>query len=207
MSSQEEKQILKMVETGKITPEEAMKLIEALDKSPDIDEEIFENGVEEIGNTGNNLDYEFENIKKRAQRYAMIPVWVGVAFTILGAYWMYTLVQTSNFGFWFICAWVPLLFGLLLLALSGSGRNSRWLYVNVDQKEGEWPRHITFGLPVPLGIINWFFKNFGHFFRGIDNTKVDEIINALSLTKHLNEPLIVDFDEGEQGEKVQVYIG
>ena len=43
--------------------------------------------------------------------------------------------------------------------------------------------------------------------RGMENTNVDEIVNVLSLTKHLDEPLIVNVDEGDDGERVQVYIG
>jgi hypothetical protein len=41
----------------------------------------------------------------------------------------------------------------------------------------------------------------------MDNVDVDEILNMLSLTEHLDEPLIVNVDEGDEGERVQVYIG
>jgi hypothetical protein len=85
--------------------------------------------------------------------------------------------------------------------------NSRWLYVNVDQEKGEWPQHITLGFPIPLGIIGWFLRNFGHYIRGMDKTNVDEVLMALSLAKNLDEPLIVNVDEGDDGERVQVYIG
>ena len=137
----------------------------------------------------------------------MFPLWIGVGFTVLGAYWMFTLVQNANYGFWFFCAWFPLLLGLLVIALSAGGMNSRWLYVNVDQRKGEWPQHITLGFPIPLGIMGWLFRNFGHFIRGMDKTNVDEVLMALSMAENLDEPLIVNVDEGEHGEQVQVYIG
>jgi hypothetical protein len=41
----------------------------------------------------------------------------------------------------------------------------------------------------------------------MDKTNVDEILMALSMAKHLDEPLIVNVDEGKHGEHVQVYIG
>ena len=206
MSSDEQKQILKMVEDGKISAEEAMTLIKAIDETPVEDVvEVFEAEAGPGQERSESLD--FEEVKARAKKFAMIPLWIGVGFTVLGAYWMYVLVQNANYGFWFFCAWLPLLLGLLVVALSAGGMNSRWLYVNVDQRKGEWPQHFTMGFPLPLGVINWILRNFGHYMRGMDRTNVDEIINVLSLTKHLDEPLIVNVDEGDEGERVQVYIG
>ena len=206
MSSDEQKQILKMVEDGKISAEEAMTLIKALDETPvEDDVEVFEAEAGPSQERSESLD--FEEVKARAKKFAMIPLWIGVGFTVLGAYWMYVLVQNANYGFWFFCAWLPLLLGLLVVALSAGGMNSRWLYVNVDQRKGEWPQHFTMGFPLPLGVINWILRNFGHYMRGMDRTNVDEIINVLSMTKHLDEPLIVNVHEGDEGERVQVYIG
>ena len=206
MSSDEQKQILKMVEDGKISADEAMTLIKALEETPVGDEiEVIE--TEAGSDQGRSAGPEFEEVKARARRFAMVPIWVGVVFTVLSAYWMYALVQNANYGFWFFCAWFPLLLGILLVAISAGGMNSRWLYVNVDQEPGEWPQHITLGFPIPLGIISWFLRNFGHYIRGMDRTNVDEILMALSMANNLDEPLIVNVDEGDDGERVQVYIG
>lgn len=206
MSSDEQKQILKMVEDGKISAEEAMTLIKALEQSTAEDEaEVIDT---ETG-TGpeRSAGPEFETVKVRARRFAMIPLWVGVGFTVLSAYWMYALVRSANYGFWFFFAWLPLLLGILLIAISAGGMNSRWLYVNIDQQEGEWLQHITLGFPLPLGLVGWFLRTFGHSIRGLDRTNVDEILMALSMADHLDEPLIVNVDEGDDGERVQVYIG
>jgi hypothetical protein len=206
MSSDEQKQILKMLEEGKISADEAMTLIKALEETPTEGEiEVIE--TEAGPDQGRSVGPEFEEVKTRARRFAMIPMWIGVLFTVLGAYWMYALVQKANYGFWFFFAWLPLLLGILLVAISAGGMNSRWLYVNVDQEPGEWPQHITLGFPIPLGIIGWFLRNFGHYIRGMDKTNVDEILMALSMANHLDEPLIVNVDEGDDGERVQVYIG
>ena len=37
-------------------------------------------------------------------------------------------------NFWFFCLMVPLLLGVLLIALGAGGQSSRWLYVNVDRR-------------------------------------------------------------------------
>ena len=204
MSSDEQKQILKMVEDGLISAEEAMTLIKALEPSED-QIEVVESDTSQDGSR--SVGPEFEAVKARAKKFAMIALWIGVVVTVLAAYWMFVLVQNSNYGFWFACAWFPLLLGLLLVALSTGGMNSRWLYVNVDQVKGEWPRHITLGFPIPLGLIGWFLRTFGHFIRGMDRANVDEIMTAISLADNLDEPLIVNVDEGDGGERVQVYIG
>ena len=206
MSSEEKKKILQMVEGSKISAEEAMNLIKALEETPTENEvEIIETeaGFDGEGSAG----LEFEEVKARAQKFAMVPLGIGIAFTVLGAYWMYALVQNANYGFWFFCAWFPLLVGILLLALTSGGVNARWLYVNVDQQKGEWPQHITLGFPVPLGVISWFLRTFGHFVRGMNKTNLDGILLAFSAVDDLDEPLIVNVDEGDNGERVQVYIG
>jgi len=206
MSSDEQKQILKMVEDGKISAEEAMTLIKALEQEPAEEEiEVIEPEANQGG--GRSVGPEFEAVKARAKKFAMIPLWIGIGVTVVAAYWMFALVQASNYGFWFACAWFPLLLGLLLIALSAGGMNSRWLYVNVDQKEGEWPQHVTLGFPIPLGLVGWFLGTFGHFIRGMDRADVDAIMTAISLADNLDEPLIVNVDEGDDGERVQVYIG
>ena len=206
MSSDEEKQILKMVEDGKISAEEAMTLIKALEETS-VEEEVEVIETETNASDGRSANLDFEEVKARAKKFAMFPLWIGVAFTVLGAYWMYALVSHANYGFWFFCAWIPLILGLLLIALSAGGMNARWLYINVDQREDEWPRHFTMGLPIPLGIIAWILRTFGTFIPGMGRTNVDEILIALSTMDDLEEPLIVNVDEGERGEQVQVYIG
>ncbi len=221
MSSEERAQILKMVEEGKINADEAMKLIKALEES-DVEMEIIEaapasssgpfdaaQGRPEADSASEKTDApEFEKVAKNARRYGQIPMWVGVIITVLSAYWLYTLVQSSNYGFWFVCAWMPLLFGVLLLALFAGSRTSRWLYVKVQQPEGSsGPRNIAFGFPLPLGLVSWLVKNFNFNIEGIDSANLEEILSIVSKSITPNEPIIVNVDEGDNGDKVQVYIG
>ncbi len=211
MSSEERQQILKMVEDGKISADEAMKLMKVLDESS-VEMEIIE--AEPAPSSGPEADSdskkpnapEFEEVARKARRLWQIPLWLGVFITVLSAYWMYVLVNTSNYGFWFYFAWLPLLFGIALIALFASSATSRWLYVNVRQ-ESDWPHNITLGFPLPLGLASWFLRNFGHSIDGLGQTNVDEIIEVLSKGISSKEPLIVNVDEGANGEKVQVYIG
>jgi hypothetical protein len=209
MSSQEQKQILKMVEDGKISAQEALKLIQTLESSSIEGEVIAVNSPGFEGEAGTEKPdvQEFEEIAIKARRLWQIPLWIGVFAVVLAAYWLYTLINTSTYGFWFYFALIPLLFGVLLLAMFTGSRTSHWLYVNVEQPQQEWPRKITLGFPLPLGIAGWFLRNLGYSIEGLNQAAVDEILEFLSTGLSSKEPLIVSVNEGHGGGRVQVFIG
>jgi len=205
MSSEERKKILQMVEEGKISAEQAATLMRALeDDSAEI--EVFEAGAGPGDERGDAS--KFEEVKARARRLAMIPLWIGVFLSVLSAWGIYSVQQRAGVNFWFFCLLVPLLFGVLLIALGAGGQGSKWLYVNVDRRNAQdWPRNITLGFPLPFGLTAWFLRNFGHNIRGLKNTNVDEIIQILDATGKSDAPLIINANDNEDGEQVQVYIG
>ena len=210
MSSEERKKILQMVEEGKISAEEAVKLMSALEAdSPEAEVDVFQPESSSGFDGGASSAPEFDQVKARARAFAMIPLWVGVVVAVLSAWGIYSVQQNAGTNFWFYCLIFPLLLGVLLIALGAGGQSSKWLYVNVDRSRAhEGPRNITLGFPLPLGLTSWFLRNFGHNIQGMKNTNVDEIIQVLDATGKSGEPLIVNVqnDDGD-GEYVQVYIG
>ena len=210
MSSEERKKILQMVEEGKISAEEAASLMAALvddeEGSVEAEVEVFESG------SGSNYERpetpEFEEIKARARRFALIPLWIGVFVTVLSAWAIYSIQQSAGTNFWFYCMIFPLMLGVLLLALGGGGRTSRWIYVDVNRKDakpGDGPRRITLGFPIPFGLTMWVMENFGHNINGMNRKQVDGIVEMMKATKDSNEPLMVNVDDDDA--HVQVYIG
>ncbi len=142
----------------------------------------------------------------RFRSWWWIPMWVGVFITVIGATFMFLSYRSGGLGFWFACSWFPFLLGVLVLALAWSSRTARWLHVRVHQKEGERPQNINISLPIPLHLTAWFVRTFGDRIPGINNTGLDEVILALAKTSP-DTPFYVQVDEGENGEKVEVYIG
>jgi hypothetical protein len=218
MSSEERRKILQMVQDGKISAEQAASLMRALQEDsvePEIDvvETGASSGKESDALNGEAISGptdapEFEAVKSRARRFAMIPLWVGVFMTVFSAWGIYSIQQRSGVNFWFFFLMIPLLIGVLLIALGAGAQNSKWLYVNVDRRNAnEWPRNITLGFPLPLGLTAWFLRNFGHSIHGMQNTNVDEIIQILDATGKSGAPLIINANDNEDGEHVQVYIG
>ena len=206
MSAEERRKILQMVADGKISAEEAATLMKALDESAEEEIEVIETAA---GSGSGATDApEFEEVRRRAMRFAMIPLWLGVIITVLSAWGMYSAQQNAGLNFWFFCLTLPLLFGILLLTLGAGSRTSRWLYLNVDRSyQNEWPRNITLALPIPLGLVSWFLKNFGTHIEGLKRTTVDEVVMAISMAKSITEPLIIKVDDGDRGERVQIFIG
>ena len=211
MSSEERKKILQMVQDGKISAEQAASLMRALDA--DADQQGAEAELEVIeagpgsGDERNDAS-EFEEVKSRARRFAMIPLWIGVFIAVMSAWGIYSVQQSAGVNFWFFCLLVPLLLGVLLIVLGAGGEGSKWLYVNVDRRNAQdWPRNITLGFPLPLGLTAWFLRNFGKYIHGMEKTNVDEIIQILDATGKSGAPLIINANDNEDGEHVQVYIG
>lgn len=223
MSSEERKKILKMVAEGKISADGAAGLMRALDEDADPNTNHADDPAEvevipppagssyksdAAGGSGPAQAPEFERIKERARRFSLFPLWVGIFITVFSAWAIYAIQQNVGVNFWFYCMTLPLLLGVLLIALGAGGRTSRWIYVDVDRrnaKPGDGPRHITLGFPIPLGFVAWFFENFGYNFTGMSKARVEGIIQMMNATRDSNEPLMINVDDDDA--HVQVYIG
>lgn len=209
MSSEERKKILDMVADGKISAEEAATLMRALDDdSAEAEIEVYE-AVSGMGGERSDAP-EFEEVRRRARRFSGAFLWIGILFTVFSAYGMFAIQQSTGINFWFLCLGMPLTIGILLTIMGAGSRTSRWIYVNVDRsrsKDQDGPRKITIALPLPLGLVAWFLKTFGHRIDKFKNTNVDEVVAAIAAAKNMTDPLIVHVDDSEDGERVQVFIG
>ncbi len=209
MSSEERKKILRMVEEGKISAQDAASLMRALGDGAEKTDAEVEVIYREAGSGFEEAETpEFDQIKARVRRFASIPLWVGIAVTVLSAWTIYAIQKSAGVNFWFYCMIMPLLLGVLLIALGSGGRSSRWVYVDVDRRDakpGEGPRRITLGFPAPLGLLAWFFNAFGQNIQGMGAGKGRAIAQMFEAAKTSGEPLMVDVNDDDA--HVQVYIG
>ena len=208
MSSEERRKILQMVADGKITAEEAANLMRTLEEAAEEEIQVVELATDSWSQEKIDAP-EFEEVRRRASRFSRGILGLGILFTVLSAWVMFSIQQNNGLNFWFFCFAMPFIFGVMLISLGAGAKSSRWLYVNVDRTNAEdWPRKISIAFPLPLGLASWFIRNFGQYIDGFKKTSVDEIINAINLAKTITEPLIVNVDESDKGgERVQVFIG
>lgn len=223
-------QILEMIESGVITPDEGTRLLKALEGVYAPDESLASDtetvlSMDQASLTGSpppvtqeevieeeviepHLPIEEFNARIAGwRRWWMIPLWVGVGVTIIGGLLMFWAYQSTGISFWFACAWLPFLLGLAVIIMAYASRTARWLHLRVHQKTGEWPQTIAFSFPLPLRFMAWFLRTFRHYIPHMDKTGVDEIILALGKTTSPETPFYIEVDEGDDGERVQIYIG
>ena len=155
------------------------------------------------------IENEFEPNIEKWKRYWVIPLWIGVGITILGSLLMLWVYQSSGFSFWFACTWLPFLIGVALIAMAWGSRSARWLHLRVQQEPGEWPQTIAFSFPLPLNFAAWFMRTFGQFIPEVNKYGLDfdQIIKSFADSTTPETPFYVEVDEGDHGEKVQIYIG
>ncbi len=219
MTDQERAQVLKMIEDGKITPEEGLRLMQTLEQNPVEDEPAFMKAVAAVepgpssAETSSEQpearpDPSIQQVAEKGRRLWFIPFAAGIIIILLGGLLLYWNIHPTGTSAWAYCLGLPvLLLGVLITALGAASQNARWLFVHVRQKPGEHPQRILLGFPLPLGLTAWFLRTFGRYIPSLEKTAVDEMIMALEKTTSSKAPLVVNVDEGDDGEKVQVYIG
>lgn len=204
-------QVLEMIESGAITPAQGLELLRALSGEAGAEPPSQAVGQEELntakgptetaGSTGDLVP------SRRWEGVGQVALGLGVTLLVLGAYFLYRTTVNPVSGIWFLCAWVPFLGGLGLTLLAWYGRSARWIHVRIHQKRGETPARIAFSLPVPLRLSAWALRTFGGWIPALNETGLDELIQALETEVGPEPVMLVDIQEGEDGEQVQVYLG
>ncbi len=218
-------QILEMIEKGVISAAEGVRLLNSLQGEPEeveapqispaapsaygpspAPEVIEEEPIPETRPSAASTDFDAETRKWR--RWWWIPLTVGLSITIVSGLLMWQAYQSGGFGFWFACLWFPLILGIIIISLAAASRTTRWLHVRVHQEAGEWPRTIAISLPIPIRFAAWVLRIIKPYIhnRDFEKANLDELILALEKTSP-EQPFYVNVDEGDSGEKVEVYIG
>ena len=213
MTDEAQRKVLDMVEQGRISPDEGLQLINALEGDHHKKQE-GEDGLtgevayipqEEGQKTSHSIPAEEMARMKRMKRWWVLPFSVGLVVTLLGAIWMYSGYLANGFGWGFWLSWLPFLLGIAIIAVSFPTSKSVWLHVRIKQKPGESPQRINISFPIPLRFAKWGLTTFGDKIPDINGKKAGDfsaILDALSP----EEPFYIHIDD-EDGEQVEVYIG
>lgn len=216
MNDQERKLVLRMIEAGRLTPEEGLRLIQALEQSPaDDDGPRTQLAVapfrprESEGGTKVNPDPAVQRGVEAARAvWLAVPLAIGVLVVVLGGWITLLHLQPSPFSIWFYGLGLPLiLLGVVLIMAASASQRARWVYLRVEQAPGERPRTLVLGFPAPLGLACWTLRTIGRFVPELDQAPLKEIFRALRQTTSSDSPLVVSVDERDHGKRVQAYFG
>lgn len=131
MSSEERREILQMVVDGKISAEEAVTLMHALEDSIEEEVEIFKT---EPGAGKERRDApEFDYVRMRVMRFSKAFLWIGTLITVLSAWAMFGIQQNDGINFWFYCMNIPLFLGIFLIVMGAGNRIEGLKHTNVDE--------------------------------------------------------------------------
>jgi len=210
MSKAERLTILDMIENGTVTAEEGMRLMAALDQNPEdefLEKELPLIDDDEMQGTAMPVDSMDAEEIQRWKRWWSVPLWIGLGVVVLSSLWMQNSWNGNALGFWFLCSWVPMLLGILMMALAWNSRTAPWLHVRVRQAPGEKPERLAISFPIPLRLSAWGLRRFGHHIPHFDATGLDEALIALNAVENDNAPLFIDVHDDEDGDHLQVFIG
>ncbi len=184
MTSEEELQVLKMVEQGIVSAGEGDRLLRAL---------------------GSHAEEPCAAPAPPApprslQRYPLIA---GSLLTALGA----IALAADYVGAGGVRALEYLALGLgVLLTLVGLWlARAVWLRIRVSEGAGRRP--INLALPVPLTVAAWAVRVARPRVHGLDATALDEAILALYESAQAGQGLSIVVDEGDDGERIQLSVG
>jgi hypothetical protein len=190
----EQLQILKMLEAGRISAEEAATLLAALEAS----------GREAPAKRVAARPEAAKRQENPWARFWIYPLTAGAVVLLVGALLLGWISATDAARGWLVCGWLPLLLGLLVVLLAWWARNATWLHVRISEGGS---RKVALSFPVPLALAAWGVRVAQPFVPQLRDTGVDDLIVALRDSTSEGEPFYIDVQDDEEGERVEVYIG
>jgi len=199
--NEEQKHILKMVESGRISAEEGAKLLKLVSDAEGEDSEQPQPAQGAPAMTGQD---ERDKYWAQARPFWFCGLSCGLLLLLLGGAMATTMHQQGRVGVWtWFCGWIPLCVGLLIVTLAAWARTAPWIHLRVVGSDDR----ITISLPLPLGLSAFGLRIARRFVPKLRETGVDEAIVALGDELRSGQPIVIEVEDEEEGEHVQICIG
>lgn len=143
---------------------------------------------------------------KNKREWWLVPMLFGVLFTLLAALWM-RADAANGIGIGFVCAWLPLGIGLILILLAVISRNGPWARMQVNSRKASGRVNFVMDMPVPVGVATTALKTAGRYVPGIDETDVEKMTEAFVEIQRTGNPIHIQANDEDDDDVVDITIG
>ena len=199
--NEEQKRILKMVETGQISAKEGADLLSQVSDDP-------EEGSRPLSQDPQAPtaaeQHDGDKLRAQAQPFWLCVLFVGLLSLLLGGSIVTAMYAQGRVDVWtWLCGWLPLSVGLLVVTLAAWSRTAPWIHLRVMDRDD----HITISLPLPLGLTAVVLRLARRFVPRLRDSGIDKAMTVLGDGLRDGQPLTVEVNDEDEGDHVQIYIG
>ncbi len=216
-TSEERQKVLQMIAAGQITPEQGAELLQALGGNfPPGQAESTPGEQAQSEPAPPTPEYEVIDPPPPApetppidlpntQHWWQVPLWIGVALLIAGAFTLAGALQTGGGACLILLCGLPLMAsGLLAVIFAWFARNGPWVHIRVKNRR---PGEHNVNISVPLNMSVAAVRIATPFVPQMRETGVDEVLTSLQGNVTKDQPMVIDVNDDEDGEHVQVIVG
>jgi hypothetical protein len=218
-TSEERRQVLRMVAEGKITPEEGSRLLAALSGNPAVMDmpSATPEGTETPQAEPTESQQQAYTPEQEVvspppidahipdtRQWWQVPFWIGAALLVAGAFTLAGALSSGAICLVLLCGLPLLLIGIVAIIVAWFARNGPWVHIRVKHKH-PGDRDINLSVPLDLGVVA--VRVTEPFVPQMKNTGVDDVIVSMKDNVKKDQPLIIDVNDDEDGEHVQVIVG
>jgi len=194
--SEEKRKILEMVESGRITAEEAARLLDLVDEEPSSIAQAAETEPVVEGAAGSADE-------PRVRPYWRQALFGGAVVMIVAGAVLADAYQRSGVTVWtWVFGWIPLFLGLAIVTVASWARTARWVQMHFEG--GDEQASLSF--PLPLGPGASIIAMLRPLVPQMQRDGMDQLILALREGLPDDEPVAIEIDNQEKGEYVRILI-
>ncbi len=186
----ERQQILQMIQDGQISADQGAELLLALNDAEDT------SAPEAETTSVPDAPPDFSKLW-------LIPMGIGVTILIIGGLMLSSAYQAGGW-FLFVCGWPSFAIGLLVIIAAWFAQTGPWVHVRITHEKKN-QRDIKISLPLNPAV--FILRIIRPFVPRLKDTAIDEVLMSMKDNVNRDQPLVVDVNEAEDGERIQVVIG
>jgi len=198
--SEERRKILEMVQGGTVTPEQGAALLDLVSGSAPAgaDQATPIDPASSQGSSGH------PDWVARTRHYWIYGLAAGTTVMLAGGAVVLAAYQQERITPWtWLFGWIPFSLGLATITIAVWARTAPWIHLRVISPSDR----LFLGFPVPLRLAALVLSIARPWIPKLGDTVIDEAILVLADGLADDQPIMIEVDETDKGERVQIYIG